>query len=291
MRFPDPVISVSVEPKTRADVDKMSTALYKMVKADPSLRLQVDQETGQTVLKGMGELHLEVTIDRMRTELGVEANMGRPRVSFREAFGTPVELVYTHKKQSGGSGQYAEVKMIFEPLAAGSGVEFSDEVVGGRIPREFIPSVEHAVVTECKRGQVAGYEVVDFKARLIDGKYHDVDSSALAFEIAGRAAFREAHKSSRPKLLEPIMKIEVVTEADYLGTIIGDVNRRRGQVTEQGQKGNQATVLGFVPLSEMFGYINFLRSATSGRGTFTMEFDHYSEVPPGLVQKLMEAEA
>jgi elongation factor G len=291
MRFPDPVISVSVEPKTRADVDKMSTALYKMVKADPSLRLQVDQETGQTVLKGMGELHLEVTIDRMRTELGVEANMGRPRVSFREAFGMPVELVYTHKKQSGGSGQYAEVKMIFEPQPAGTGVEFSDEVVGGRIPREFIPSVEHAVVTECKRGQVAGYEVVDFKARLIDGKYHDVDSSALAFEIAGRAAFREAHKTSRPKLLEPIMKIEVVTEGEYLGTIIGDVNRRRGQILDQGQKGNQATVVGFVPLSEMFGYINFLRSATSGRGTFTMEFDHYSEVPPGLVQKLMDAEA
>jgi elongation factor G len=291
MRFPDPVISVSVEPKTRADVDKMSTALYKMVKADPSLRLQVDQETGQTVLKGMGELHLEVTIDRMRTELGVEANMGRPRVSFREAFGQPVELVYTHKKQSGGSGQYAEVKMIFEPAATGTGVEFSDEVVGGRIPREFIPSVEHAVMTECKRGQVAGYEVVDFKARLLDGKYHDVDSSALAFEIAGRAAFREAHRNSRPKLLEPVMKIEVVTEGEYLGTIIGDVNRRRGQVTDQGQKGHQATVLGFVPLSEMFGYINFLRSATSGRGTFTMEFDHYSEVPAGLVQKLMDAEA
>ena len=176
-------------------------------------------------------------------------------------------------------------------MPAGTGVEFSDEVVGGRIPREFIPSVEHAVETECKRGQVAGYEVVDFKARLIDGKYHDVDSSALAFEIAGRAAFREAHRNSRPKLLEPIMKIEVVTEGEYLGTIIGDVNRRRGQVTDQGQKGHQATVVGFVPLSEMFGYINFLRSATSGRGTFTMEFDHYSEVPPGLVQKLMDAEA
>ena len=291
MRFPDPVISVSVEPKTRADVDKMSTALYKMVKADPSLRLQVDQETGQTLLRGMGELHLEVTIDRMRTELGVEANMGRPRVSFREAFGAVVEHTYTHKKQSGGSGQFAEVKMIFEPLPAGTGVEFSDEVVGGRIPREFIPAVEHAIVTECKRGQVAGYEVVDFKARLLDGKYHDVDSSALAFEIAGRACFREAHKASRPKLLEPIMKIEVVTEGDYLGTIIGDVNRRRGQVTEQGQKGIQATVLGFVPLAEMFGYINFLRSATSGRGTFTMEFAHYAEVPPGLVAKLMENEA
>ncbi len=291
MRFPDPVISVSVEPKTRADVDKMSTAIYKMVKADPSLRLEVDQETGQTVLKGMGELHLEVTIDRMRTELGVEANMGKPRVSFREAFGTVVEHTYTHKKQSGGSGQYAEVKMIFEPLQPGSGVEFSDEIVGGRIPREFIPSVEYAIRTEAKKGQVAGYEVVDFRARLIDGKYHDVDSSALAFEIAGRAMFREAHKASRPKLLEPIMRVEVVTESTYLGDIIGDVNRRRGQVTDQGQKGTQAFVQGFIPLAEMFGYINFLRSATSGRGTFTMEFAHYADVPAGLVDKLIEKES
>ena len=197
MRFPDPVISVAVEPKTRGDVDKMSTALYKMVKADPSLRLEVDQETGQTLLRGMGELHLEVTIDRMRTELGVEANMGRPESSFREAFGSAIERIYTHKKQSGGSGQYAEVKMVFEPLGAGSGVEFSDEVVGGRIPREFIPAVEKAIMSECKRGQVAGYEVVDFRARLLDGKYHDVDSSALAFEIAGRACFRESHQASR----------------------------------------------------------------------------------------------
>lgn len=291
MRFPDPVISVSVEPKTRADVDKMSTALYKMVKADPSLRLEVDHETGQTLLKGMGELHLEVTIDRMRTELGVEANMGKPRVSFREAFGTTLERVYTHKKQSGGSGQYAEIKMIFEPGEPGSGVQFSDEVVGGRIPREFIPSVEYAIRTESKRGQIAGYEVVDFNARLIDGKYHDVDSSALAFEIAGRAMFREAHKASRPKLLEPIMRVEAVLDADYLGEIIGDFNRRRGSVTEQGQKGPQAFVQGFIPLAEMFGYINFLRSATSGRGTFSMEFGHYSEVSAGLVDKLMEREA
>jgi elongation factor G len=291
MRFPDPVISVSVEPKTRGDVDKMSTALYKMVKADPSLRLEVDQETGQTILKGMGELHLEVTIDRMRTELGVEANMGKPRVSFREAFGQTLERVYTHKKQSGGSGQYAEIKMIFEPLPPGSGVEFSDEIVGGRIPREFIPSVEFAIRSESKRGQIAGYEVVDFKARLIDGKYHDVDSSALAFEIAGRAMFREAHKASKPKLLEPVMRVEVVTESEYLGEIIGDFNRRRGSVTEQGQKGTQAFVQGFIPLAEMFGYINFLRSATSGRGTFTMEFDHYAEVSAGLVDKLMEREA
>jgi elongation factor G len=291
MRFPDPVISVSVEPKARADVDKLSTALYKMAKADPSLRLEVDQETGQTVLRGMGELHLEVTIDRMRTELGVEANMGRPRVSFREAFGGPVEKTYTHKKQSGGSGQFAEVKMAFEPLGEGSGIEFSDEVVGGRIPREFIPAVEKAILSERQRGQVAGYEVVDFRARLLDGKYHDVDSSALAFEIAARACFREAHKASRPKLLEPIMKIEVVSEADYLGTIIGDINRRRGQVTDQGQKGPEVFVQGFVPLSEMFGYISHLRSSTSGRGTFTMEFDHYTEVPPGLIEKLMQDQA
>jgi elongation factor G len=261
-----------------------------MVRADPSLRLNVDQETGQTLLRGMGELHLEVTIDRMRTELGVEANMGKPKVSFREAFGKSLELVYTHKKQSGGSGQYAEVKMIFEPLAAGTGIEWSDEISGGRIPREFIPSVEFAIRSESKKGMIAGYEVVDFKARLIDGKYHDVDSSALAFEIAGRSIFREAHKASKPKLLEPIMRIEVVTESEYLGDIIGDVNRRRGQVTDQGQKGPQATVQGFVPLAEMFGYINFLRSSTSGRGTFTMEFAHYSEVPAGLVDKLMEKE-
>lgn len=290
MRFPDPVISVAVEPKSRGDIDKLSTALYKMVKADPSLRLEVDQDTGQTVLRGMGELHLEVTIDRMRTELGVEANMGKPKVSFREAFGNTVEHIYTHKKQSGGSGQFAEVKMVFEPLEPGSGIQFADEIVGGRVPREYIPAVEHAIRTEAMRGQVAGYEVLDFKARLIDGKFHDVDSSALAFEIAGRACFREAHKMSRPKLLEPIMRIEVVTEADYLGDIIGDVNRRRGQVSDQGQKGTQAFVQGFVPLAEMFGYINFLRSATSGRGTFTMEFDHYSEVPSNLVEKLMEKE-
>ncbi|MFZ2235551.1 MAG: elongation factor G [Dokdonella sp.] len=291
MRFPDPVISVSVEPKSRNDIDKMSTALYKMVKADPSLRLEVDGETGQTVLKGMGELHLEITIDRMRTELGVEANMGKPKVSFREAFGERVEHIYTHKKQSGGSGQYAEVKMVFEPGEQGSGVVFVDEIVGGRIPREFIPSVEFAIKTEANQGQIAGYEVVDFKARLIDGKYHDVDSSALAFEIAGKQMFREAHKMSKPKLLEPMMNIEVVTEADYLGDIIGDMNRRRGQVTDQGQKGPQAFVQGFVPLAEMFGYINFLRSATSGRGNFTMIFDHYAEVPTNLVDKLMEKEA
>ncbi|MGY3041482.1 elongation factor G [Rhodanobacter sp. TND4EL1] len=291
MRFPDPVISVSVEPKSRNDVDKLSTALYKMVKADPSLRMEVDQETGQTVLKGMGELHLEITIDRMRTELGVEASMGKPRVSFREAFGKRVEHTYTHKKQTGGSGQFAEVSMIFEPGEPGSGVVFSDEVVGGRVPREYIPAVEHSIKAESLEGQIAGYEVVDFKARLIDGKYHDVDSSALAFEIATRQCFREAQKLSKPKLLEPIMSLEVVTEATYLGDVIGDINRRRGTITDQGQKGTSAFIQGFVPLSEMFGYINFLRSATSGRGNFSMIFDHYQEVPASMVDKLMEKEA
>ncbi|SFS14458.1 elongation factor G [Dyella sp. OK004] len=290
MRFPDPVISVSVEPKNRNDIDKLSTALYKMAKADPSLKLEVDKETGETVLKGMGELHLEITIDRMRTELGVEASMGKPRVSFREAFGKTVEHTYTHKKQSGGSGQFAEVKIIFEPGEPGSGVVFSDEVVGGRVPREYIPAVEHAVMVESREGQIAGYEVLDFKARLVDGKYHDVDSSALAFEIAARACFREAQKLSNPKLLEPVMKLEVVTEADYLGDVIGDINRRRGSISDQGQRGTNAFVQGFVPLAEMFGYINFLRSATSGRGTFTMEFDHYEEVPASMVAKLMEKE-
>ena len=290
MRFPDPVISVSIEPKARADQDKLSSALYKMAKADPSLRLEVDHETGQTVLRGMGELHLEVTIDRMRTELGVEANMGKPKVSFREAFGKSLEHIYTHKKQTGGSGQFAEVKMVFEPGETGSGIVFSDEVSGGRIPREYIPSVEHAIRTESKSGQIAGYEVVDFKARLLDGKFHEVDSSALAFEIAGRACFRESHKMSKPKLLEPMMRVEVVIDADYLGDVIGDINRRRGQVIEQGQKGASAFIQAYVPLAEMFGYISFLRSATSGRGTFTMEFDRYSEVPAGLVEKMMEKE-
>jgi elongation factor G len=290
LRFPDPVISVSIEPKARDDVDRMTAALIKMARADPSLRLEVDQETGQTVLRGMGELHLEITVDRMRTELGVEANMGKPKVSFREAFGTPVERIYTHKKQTGGSGQFAEVKMVFEPLEQGSGIEFKDEIVGGRIPREFIPAVEHAIRTESKQGQVAGYEVVDFRARLVDGKFHDVDSSALAFEIAGRYCFRESHKASKPKLLEPIMKVEVVTEGSYLGDVIGDINRRRGQITDQGQRGPQAYVQGLVPLAEMFGYINFLRSATSGRGTYTMEFDHYAQVPAGMVDKLLEKE-
>ena len=291
MRFPEPVISVSIEPKHRDDVDKLTAALVKMARADPSLSLKVDPETGQTVLGGMGELHLEITVDRMRSELAVEANMGKPRVSFREAFGAPVELVYTHKKQTGGAGQFAEVKMAFEPQERGAGITFSDEIVGGRIPREYIPAVEQAIRSESRQGQLAGYEVVDFKARLIDGKYHDVDSSALAFEIAGRSCFREAHRSSKPRLLEPIMRIEVVTEASYLGDVIGDINRRRGQVTDQGSRGPQAFVQGYVPLAEMFGYINFLRSATSGRGTYTMEFDHYAEVPQGMVAKLLEKEA
>ena len=290
MRFPDPVISVSVEPKSKSDVDKLSTALGKMAKADPSLRLETDPDTEQTVLRGMGELHLEITIDRMRTELGVEAVMGRPRVSYREAFGQSVEHVYTHKKQTGGSGQFAEVKMLFAPSEPGDGVEFEDKVVGGRVPKEFIPSVEFGVRAQRLTGSIAGYEVVDFKATLLDGKYHDVDSNALTFEIAGRACMREAHKMSRPKLLEPIMVVEATVPPAFLGDVIGDMNRRRGQVLEQDQVGGDAKVVSHVPLSEMFGYSNAIRSMTSGEGNFSMEFAHYAEVPAGMVAKLLEVE-
>ena len=288
MRFPDPVISVAIEPKTRGDSDKLSAALYKMVKADPSLRLNVDHETGQTVLRGMGELHLEVTIDRMRTELGVEAAMGKPKVSFREAFGNTVEHIYTHKKQTGGSGQFAEVKISFEPGETGSGIEFIDEVVGGRIPREFIPSVEHAIKTESKSGQIAGYEVVDFKARLLDGKFHDVDSSALAFEIAGRACFREAHRAEQDRSCSnrscaskwsSSRRISATSSATSTGAAARSPSKVR--------KDRRHSCRAIVPMAEMFGYISFLRSATSGRGTFTMEFDRYSEVPQGMVDSIL----
>ena len=288
MRFPDPVISVSVEPKVRDDVDRMTAALIKMARADPSLRLEVDQETGQTVLRGMGELHLEITIDRMRSELGVDANMGKPKVSFREAFGMPVERIYTHKKQTGGSGQFAEVKMVFEPLEQGAGIEFKDEIVGGRIPREFIPAVEHAIRTESRQGQVAGYEVVDFRARLVDGKFHDVDSSALAFEIAGRGTMREVAQKSGIKLLEPIMKVEVVTPEDFMGDVIGDLNSRRGQIQGTDTRGNAQVVEAFVPLANMFGYVNELRSFTQGRAQYTMQFSHYDEVPANVAAEVKE---
>ncbi len=279
MRFPDPVISVSVEAKSKADQEKFSMALGKMVRADPSLHLETDRETGQTILRGMGELHLEVTLDRMRTEFNVEGNMGRPQVAYREAITKPVEYVYTHKKQTGGSGQYAEVKIVFKPRERGEGFEFIDSIVGGSIPREYIPSVEKGLKVQKEEGVLAGYPTVDFSAELIDGKYHDVDSNALTFEIAARACFREALRLAGPVILEPVMKVEVVTPDDHLGDVIGDINRRRGQVVGQLERGGAIAVEASVPLSEMFGYIGQLRGMTSGRASYTMEFSHYEPVP------------
>jgi elongation factor G len=287
MRFPDPVISVSVEAKTKADQEKFSTALGKMVRADPSLRLETDRDTGQTILRGMGELHLEVTLDRMRTEFGVEGNMGRPQVAYREAITKPVEYVYTHKKQTGGSGQYAEVKIIFEPRERGEGFEFVDKIVGGSVPREYIPSVEKGLKVQKEDGVLAGYPTVDFRATLVDGKYHDVDSNALTFEIAARACFREALRLAGPVILEPVMKVEVVTPDDHLGDVIGDINRRRGQIVGQLERGGAIAVEASVPLSEMFGYIGQLRGMTSGRASYTMEFSHYEPVPRNVQDEIV----
>jgi elongation factor G len=291
MNFPDPVISISVEPKSKGDQDKLGMALNKMVKADPSLRLELDKETGQTVLRGMGELHLEITIDRIRTEFGVEANVGQPQVAYREAFKSTVEHIYTHKKQTGGSGQYAEVKVRFEPMERGAGFEFVDAIVGGAVPREYIPSVGQGIEEQKETGVLAGYPTVDFKATLIDGKYHEVDSNALTFNIAAKACFREAIRKANPVLLEPIMKVEVVSPGDYLGDIIGDLNRRRGTVLDQITRGHNIAVEAHVPLSEMFGYIGKLRGMSSGRATFTMEFSHYAETPKNVQDEVVAANA
>jgi elongation factor G len=291
MRFPDPVISVSVEAKSKAEQEKFSAALGKMVRADPSLHLETDRDTGQTILRGMGELHLEVTLDRMRTEFGVEGNMGRPQVAYRETFTRSVEHVYTHKKQTGGSGQYAEVKIIFKPRERGEGFEFIDSIVGGSIPREFIPSVEKGLKVQKEDGVLAGYPTVDFSAELIDGKYHDVDSNALTFEIAARACFREALKLAGPIILEPVMKVEVVTPDDHLGDVIGDINRRRGQIIGQLERGGAIAVEASVPLSEMFGYIGQLRGMTSGRASYTMEFSHYEPVPRNVQDEIVSGKS
>ena len=287
MRFPEPVISVSVEPKTKGEQEKFSTALGKLVRADPSLRLETDRETGQTILRGMGELHLEVTMDRMRTEFGVEGNMGKPQVAYREAITKPIEYTYTHKKQTGGSGQFAEVKIIFEPLERGTGFEFVDETVGGSVPREYVPSVKKGLEMQKEDGVLAGYPTVDFRARLVDGKYHDVDSNALTFEIAAKACFREAMPKGAPILLEPVMKVEIVTPEDYLGDVIGDVNRRRGTVLGQLERGANIAVEAHVPLNEMFGYIGQLRGMTSGRASYTMEFSHYEPVPRNVTEEIV----
>ncbi|HPF26547.1 MAG TPA: elongation factor G [Steroidobacteraceae bacterium] len=289
MRFPDPVISVSVAAKAKADQEKFNAALGKMVRADPSLHLETDRETGQTILRGMGELHLEVTLDRMRTEFSVEGTMGEPQVAYRETITKPVEEHYTHKKQTGGSGQFAEVWIKFEPLARGMGFEFVDDTKGGSVPREFVPAVEKGLKMQKEEGVLARYPTVDFRAVLFDGSHHDVDSNALTFEIAAKAAFREAMKKGNPILLEPVMKVEAVTPGDYLGDVIGDMNRRRGSILDQLERGTNTAVVAHVPLSEMFGYIGQLRAMTSGRASYTMEFSHYDPVPRNVADEVIEA--
>ena len=288
MRFPEPVISVSVQPKVKGELEKFNAALGKMVRAVPSLRLETDRETGQTILRGMGELHLDVTLDRMRTEFNVEGTMGEPQVAYREAFTRSIEEQYVHKKQTGGSGQFAEVWIKFEPLERGAGFEFVDATVGGSVPREYVPSVEKGLRLQMDEGVLAKFPTVDFRATLFDGSYHDVDSNALTFEIAAKACFREGIRKASPVLLEPVMKVEVVTPGDYLGDVIGDINRRRGSIQDQLERGTNIAVVATVPLSEMFGYIGQLRAMSSGRASYTMEFSHYDLVPRNVAEKVVE---
>ena len=288
MEFPDPVIELSVEPKTKADQEKMGIALHRLSAEDPSFRVSTDHESGQTIIKGMGELHLEILVDRMRREFKVEANVGAPQVAYRESLGREVELDYTHKKQSGGSGQFGRVKVRLVPGERGSGIQFFDEVKGGNIPREYIPSVEKGMRETAATGSLIGFPIIDFNIFLTDGAYHDVDSSALAFEIAGRAAMREAAQKSGIKLLEPIMKVEVVTPEDFMGDVIGDLNSRRGQIQGTDSRGNAQVVEAIVPLANMFGYVNTLRSFTQGRAQYTMQFSHYDEVPANVATELKE---
>jgi elongation factor G len=286
MTFPDPVIEIAVEPKTKADQEKMSAGLARLAAEDPSFRVETDIESGQTIMKGMGELHLDILVDRLRREFKVEANIGAPQVAYRETISRETEHTYTHKKQSGGSGQFAEVKMIITPTEPGEGYSFESRIVGGAVPKEYIPGVEKGVKSVMDSGPLAGFPVIDFKVALIDGKFHDVDSSVLAFEIAARQWMREAMKKAGAKLLEPIMKVEVVTPEEYTGGIIGDLTSRRGQVQGQDTRGNANVIEAFVPLANMFGYINNLRSMSSGRANFTMQFDHYEPVPQNISDEI-----
>ena len=291
MSFPIPVIDISVEPKTKDGVEKMTLGLQKLAGEDPSLRLKTDQESGQTILSGMGELHLEIIIDRLRREYGVEANIGAPQVAYRETISKSHTETYTHKKQTGGSGQYAEVKILFEPQERNAGVLFENKVVGGTVPKEYIPAVEKGIRNQADTGVLAGFPTVDFKYSLVDGKYHDVDSSALAFEIAAKACFREGMKRAAPIILEPIMEVEVTTPQDHVGDVVGDLNRRRGTIQSQESSGSTVIVRGHVPLKEMFGYINQLRGMTKGRASFTMQFHHYDPVPRNIADEIMAKSA
>jgi len=286
MEFPDPVIEVAVEPKTKADQEKMGTALVRLAAEDPSFRVTADEESGQTIIKGMGELHLEVIVDRMKREFKVDANVGAPQVAYRETILKAIDTDYTHKKQTGGSGQFARVKIHFEPLPAGEGFVFENAVVGGSVPREFVPGVKKGLESAMQTGVVAGYPMIDFKATLVDGASHDVDSSVLAFEIAARAAFREGLQRAEPRLLEPVMRVEAVTPEEYMGDVIGDLNGRRGQVSGMDSRGNARVVTATVPLANMFGYVNSLRSMTQGRAQFTMHFAHYEQVPQAISDEI-----
>ncbi|MBI2706973.1 MAG: elongation factor G [Proteobacteria bacterium] len=286
MIFPEPVIEVAVEPKTKADQEKMGLALARLASEDPSFRVASDIESGQTIIKGMGELHLDIIVDRMRREFKVEANVGAPQVAYRETITKKAEVDYTHKKQTGGAGQFARIKLRFEPVEAGGGYSFVNAIVGGAVPKEYIPGVEKGLLQASETGVIAGFPMIDYKVTLFDGAYHDVDSSVLAFEIASRAAFREGVPKADPKLLEPIMKVEVVTPEEYMGDIIGDLNSRRGQVSGMDQRGNARVVDAFVPLASMFGYVNTLRSMSQGRAQFTMQFDHYEQVPQHVADEV-----
>ncbi len=286
MEFPDPVIEIAVEPKTKGDQDKMGNALARLATEDPSFRVAVDHDSGQTIIKGMGELHLEIIVDRMKREFKIDANVGAPQVAYRETVTRPADIVYTHKKQTGGAGQYAEVRLHIEPLPPGTGFAFENEVVGGSVPREYVPGVEKGVKGSLDSGVLAGFPVIDLKVDLTDGKYHEVDSSALAFEIAARAAMKEGLMKAGPKLLEPVMKVEVVTPREYMGDVIGDLNSRRGRITGQDQRGNAEVINAMVPLANMFGYVNTLRSMSQGRAQYTMHFDHYEQVPQAVADEV-----
>ena len=288
MEFPEPVIELSVEPKTKADQEKMGIALSRLAAEDPSFRVSTDHESGQTIIKGMGELHLDILVDRMKREFKVEANVGAPQVAYRESLAREVEVTYTHKKQSGGSGQFGEAKVVVTPGERGQGVIFDDQIKGGNIPREYIPSIEKGMREQAESGFLVGFPIIDFTIKLVDGKYHDVDSSTVAFEITGRGAMRAAAEKAGIKLLEPIMKVEVVTPDEYMGDVIGDLNSRRGQIQGTDSRGVTQVVEAFVPLANMFGYVNELRSFTQGRAQYTMQFSHYDEVPANVAAEVKE---
>ena len=291
MTFPEPVISVAIEPKTKSDQEKLATAIQKLAEEDPTFRVEQDEETSQTVISGMGELHLDILVDRMKREFKVEANVGKPQVAYRETIKKVVEKYdYTHKKQTGGSGQFAKVQIALEPMEVeGDKIyEFEDNITGGRVPREYIPSVDHGIQDSMSNGILAGYPMVGVKAKLLDGQYHDVDSSEMAFKIAGSMAFREAARMAQPVLLEPMMAVEVRTPEEYMGDVIGDLNSRRGQVRSMEDASGVKVVDALVPLSEMFGYVGDLRSKTSGRAVYSMTFETYAEVPKAVSDEIVQ---